>query len=73
VQCQKPGGLSRLQQAVVSTMNKLIRTSRALVQELGREPTSEEIAKRMDIPVSPSPWKTGPGMRREISKSDQSL
>ncbi|MGV3571325.1 MAG: sigma-70 family RNA polymerase sigma factor, partial [Ramlibacter sp.] len=32
--------------------NKLIRTSRALVQELGREPTSEEIAKRMDIPVS---------------------
>src|SRR5262249_38167287 len=32
-------------------INKLIRTSRALVQELGREPTSEEIAKRMDIPV----------------------
>ena len=30
----------------------MIRTSRALVQELGREPTSEEIAKRMDIPVS---------------------
>ena len=34
------------------TINTLIRTSRALVQELGREPTSEEIAKRMDIPVS---------------------
>jgi len=33
------------------TFNKLIRTSRQLVQELGREPTSEEIAKRMDIPV----------------------
>jgi DNA-directed RNA polymerase sigma subunit (sigma70/sigma32) len=33
-------------------ISKLIRTSRALVQELGREPTSEEIAKRMDIPVS---------------------
>jgi len=33
-------------------INKVIRTSRALVQELGREPTSEEIAKRMDIPVS---------------------
>ncbi|MBI3445120.1 MAG: sigma-70 family RNA polymerase sigma factor, partial [Magnetospirillum sp.] len=32
-------------------INKLIRTSRQLVQELGREPTSEEIAKRMDIPV----------------------
>jgi len=29
-----------------------VRTSRQLVQELGREPTSEEIAKRMDIPVS---------------------
>src|SRR6478736_4609963 len=35
------------------TINKVIRTSRALVQELGREPTNEEIAKRMDIPV----WK----------------
>ena len=33
------------------TINKLSRTSRALVQELGREPTSEEIAKHMDIPV----------------------
>ncbi|HTM04278.1 MAG TPA: RNA polymerase sigma factor RpoD [Vicinamibacterales bacterium] len=36
---------------MIETINKLIRTSRALVQELGREPTSEEIAKRMDIPV----------------------
>src|SRR5262245_40632817 len=34
-------------------INKVIRTSRALVQELGREPASEEIAKRMEIPV----WK----------------
>ena len=34
-------------------INKLTRTSRALVQELGCEPTSEEIARRMDIPV----WK----------------
>jgi RNA polymerase primary sigma factor len=34
-------------------INKVIRTSRALVQELGREATSEEIAKQMDIPV----WK----------------
>src|SRR5436190_18930539 len=32
-------------------INKVIRTSRALVQELGREPMSEEIAKRMEIPV----------------------
>ncbi len=37
---------------MIETINKLIRTSRALVQELGREPTSEEIAQRMDIPVS---------------------
>ena len=37
---------------MIETINKQIRTSRALVQELGREPTSEEIAKRMDIPVS---------------------
>ena len=37
---------------MIETINKLIRTSRALVQELGREPTSEEIAERMDIDVS---------------------
>ena len=37
---------------MIETINKLIRTSRSLVQEYGREPTSEEIAKRMDIPVS---------------------
>ena len=36
---------------MIETINKLIRTSRALVQELGREPVSEEIAKRMGIPV----------------------
>jgi RNA polymerase primary sigma factor len=37
---------------MIETINKLVRTSRALVQELGREPTSEEIARKMDIPVS---------------------
>ena len=37
---------------MIETINKLIRTSRSLVQEYGREPTSEEIAKRMDISVS---------------------
>jgi RNA polymerase primary sigma factor len=37
---------------MIETINKLIRTSRALVQELGREPSSEEIARKMDIPVS---------------------
>jgi RNA polymerase primary sigma factor len=36
---------------MIETINKLIRTSRSLVQEYGREPTSEEIAVRMDSPV----------------------
>lgn len=36
---------------MIETINKLIRTSRQLVQEFGREPTSEEISSRMDIPV----------------------
>ena len=42
----------RIPVPMIEATNKQIRTSRALVQELGREPTSEEIAKRMDIPVS---------------------
>ncbi len=37
---------------MIETINKLMRTSRALVQEYGREPTAEEIAKHMDVPVS---------------------
>jgi RNA polymerase primary sigma factor len=37
---------------MIETINKLIRTSRQLVQELGREPTNEELAKRMELPVS---------------------
>jgi RNA polymerase primary sigma factor len=37
---------------MIETINKLIRVSRALVQEIGREPSSEEIAKKMDMPVS---------------------
>ena len=36
---------------MIETINKLIRVSRQLVQEIGREPTSEEIAKKMDMPV----------------------
>jgi RNA polymerase primary sigma factor len=36
---------------MIETINKLTRTSRALVQELGREPSAEEIAERMDMPV----------------------
>jgi len=36
---------------MIETINKLVRTSRSLVQELGREPTPEEIAQRMEIPV----------------------
>lgn len=36
---------------MIETINKLVRTSRYLVQELGREPTPEEIAVKMDMPV----------------------
>ncbi len=36
---------------MIETINKLIRTSRHLVQKLGREPTPEEIADRMDLPL----------------------
>jgi RNA polymerase primary sigma factor len=36
---------------MIEMINKLIRTQRQLVQELGREPSSEEIASRMEIPV----------------------
>jgi RNA polymerase primary sigma factor len=37
---------------MIENINKVLRASRLLVQELGREPTSEEVARRMDIPVS---------------------
>lgn len=37
---------------MIETINKLIRTSRYLVQELGREPTPEEIAEKMEIPLT---------------------
>ena len=37
---------------MIETINKLIRTSRYLVQELGREPTPEEIAEKMEIPLA---------------------
>lgn len=36
---------------MIETINKLVRTTRQLVQELGREPTPEEVAERMEIPV----------------------
>lgn len=36
---------------MIETINKLIRTSRHLVQEIGREPTPEEIGERMDLPI----------------------
>ena len=42
----------RLPVHMVEIVNKLIRTSRQLVQELGREPTSAEIGKHMDIPAA---------------------
>jgi RNA polymerase primary sigma factor len=37
---------------MIETINKLIRASRQLIQELGREPSNEELAKRMELPVS---------------------
>lgn len=37
---------------MIETINKLIRVSRSLVQEVGREPSSEEIARKMDMPVN---------------------
>jgi RNA polymerase primary sigma factor len=37
---------------MIETINKLIRISRSLVQEIGREPSSEEIAKKMDMQVN---------------------
>jgi RNA polymerase primary sigma factor len=37
---------------MIETINKLIRVSRSLVQEIGREPTSEEIARKMDLPIN---------------------
>ena len=42
----------RLPVHMIEIVNKLIRVSRQLVQELGREPTSSEIAKRLDIPAA---------------------
>ncbi len=36
---------------MIETINKMVRTSRQLIQELGREPTPEEIAERMELPV----------------------
>ena len=37
---------------MVETINRLVRTQRQMLQELGREPTAEELAKRLDIPVA---------------------
>lgn len=37
---------------MIETINKLIRISRSLVQEIGREPTCEEIAVKMDLPIN---------------------
>ncbi len=36
---------------MIETINKMIRTSRQMLQELGREPTSEELAERLELPV----------------------
>jgi RNA polymerase primary sigma factor len=52
---------------MIETINKLFRTSRHLVQELGREPTSEDIAKRMDVPLDKV------RMTRKIAQQPMSL
>lgn len=44
------GRTIRIPVHMVETINRLVRTSRQLLQELGREPSVEEIAKRMDLP-----------------------
>ena len=46
------GRTIRIPVHMIETIKTLVRTSRSLVQELGREPTSEDIANRMDLPVS---------------------
>ncbi|MEW6129270.1 MAG: RNA polymerase sigma factor RpoD [Acidobacteriota bacterium] len=45
------GRTIRIPVHMIETINKMVRTSRALVQELGREASAEEIAERMDLPV----------------------
>jgi RNA polymerase primary sigma factor len=45
------GRTIRIPVHMIETINKLIRTQRALVQEIGREPNPEEIAERMEMPV----------------------
>jgi RNA polymerase primary sigma factor len=37
---------------MIETINKLVRTSRQMIQELGREPTNDELARRLQLPVS---------------------
>jgi RNA polymerase primary sigma factor len=45
------GRTIRIPVHMIETINKMVRTSRALIQELGREASAEEIAERMDLPV----------------------
>ena len=47
-----PARTIRIPVHMIETINKLIRTQRSLIQELGHEPSPEEIAERMEIPVS---------------------
>src|SRR5581483_6375437 len=54
---------------MVETINKLVRVSRRLVQEYGREPTSEEIARGMSDPKQGPPYT--PERVREIIKVSQ--
>ena len=55
---------------MVETINKLIRVSRQLLQELGREPTPEEIAEEMDMPVDRVPLETPIGEEEDSHLGD---
>jgi RNA polymerase primary sigma factor len=50
------GRTIRLPVHMVETINKLLRVTRSLVQRLGREPTPEEIARQMEMPLDKVRW-----------------
>ena len=42
---------TRVPANVIATVNRLVRTSRRMLQEIGREPTAEELAQRLAMPL----------------------
>jgi RNA polymerase primary sigma factor len=41
----------RIPEHLIETINKLVRTSRQMLPEIGREPTSEELAQKLEMPL----------------------